>query len=359
MIFKKLHVTRVLFVIGIAFLQMVVSCNRNPVGKNFGENIENVHMHYKSESLSSIGQDISGRMYLMDSGNVSVYTYDSTLEYVSDSSITDSMSNYSHDLLIKDKKGSLLLLSDSNICRIKSNSDSFDIDTIDSFSYITDYIDGRYSVDDSGNVWFYELYDLDKFDYSTLSFKKWDGEQLQSYNIDMSDSLKSLKSKHLHLAAGTDNIFLIYPKIYYPGNSECSLICMCWNKIKAGIALNESHWNLTTNLEAVFVASQKLYVIYHEYYSWSSRVYLKELFDTSYKSDVPIGDSTSYFRLLKRNADEVLLYSPKRIVQVTDQISEKTLYSDCGALFLDTLNQVVLYDRYRNKFINVSDLPGF
>lgn len=357
MIFKKIATCRFLFVICLAGLQLVVSCNRNPVGKNFGEDIENVNMCYSLENLLTIGQDTSGRLFIMDSGNVSVYTYDSTLKYTYESPKTDSMSEYSHGFLIKDKKGALLFLSDSNVCRIKSNRHSFEIDTIKSFSYITQYPGGRYSVDDSGNVWFYDMYDLRVFDEAMFSLQKWDGERLQNFLIAWRDSLKS--PKFLHLAAGKDDVFLLYLQIDYPKSLECTLICKRWDKNQGQVTRSESGWDLEKNFEAAFVASQKLYVMYHNFNSWSSGVYLKELFDTKYKSAVTIGDSISNFRLLKRNADEVFLYSQKRIVQITDRISEKTLYSDCGALFLDTLNQVILYDRYRRMFINVNELPGF
>jgi hypothetical protein len=355
MIFKKIATCRLFFVICLAGLQLVISCNRNPAGENFGADLEIVNMYYNLENLLTIGQDTSGRLFFMDSGNVSVYTYDSSLKYTYDSPDTDSISEYSHGLLIKDIKGSLLFLSDSNVCRIKSNRHYFEIDTIESFSYITQYPDGRYSVDDSGNVWFYDMYDLRVFDDATLSLQKWDGERLQDFLIAWRDSLKS--PKFLHLAAGKDNVFLLYLQVDYPKSSECSLICKRWDKIQGQVTRSESGWDLEMNFEAAFVAGQKLYVMYHN--SWSSEVYLKELFDTKYNSPVTIGDSISNFRLLKRNADEVFLYSQKKIVQITDRISEKIVYSDCGALFLDTLNQVISYDRYRKKFINISTLPGF
>jgi hypothetical protein len=333
-------------------------CNRNPVDSGFGNRITKDTQPREFESIRAIGQSVDGKTFGIDDFNVFQILNDNTQVNINFLTTEFFRRISCSDVFINDKKGSLIYSVNTELIRAGESA----FDTIGQISDYDSQFDRRYSVDDTKNIWFTNKCD------SGVILLRWDGEYMQDYFLNVQDSTnKPFEVNEAWIAAGGGFVYLVYTKSVsigfnsYTGkpDTEEQIIAARWDQQNNLINyFDRRWWPEEQYMQAAFVAKNELLIAYN-YSGWEQGLFLMPFFDTINYSLNRLVNYTANVHLLKLNAEETYLYWNKSIFKITDKITEKNLYSDCGALFLDTSNAVVLFDRYYKKFVNVSNLPGF
>jgi hypothetical protein len=327
------------------------------VGNEFGDRKETETTQNISMAIFSFGMDVSGEVFVLNDDSIVVAINDSTFRRVHNLVSRDGIKSISSNIFIKDKNGSLVLMVDSNMVRITRSGNGYNLDSIGKFSYCSGRyakFTNRYAVDDDGTLWFTDVRD------SALQLLQWDGNKLKRYDMDFKLVKSADELSDIHIAAGGGFVFCVYDTSYYQSDFEqyqYKLVILKWNlteSIKERIEIDEK---IEIKIKNVFAINGLLHMLI---WNGSDEYEIDYMVDSSLikKADVNCGDGFS-LDILKRNSQEMYLYSDKVIIQVTDTTIVKNLYSDCDALFLDTSNQVILRDQYSKKFINITNLPGF
>jgi hypothetical protein len=250
--------------------------------------------------------------------------------------------------------GALVISVDSNLVRINGSDSGYTFDSIGTFLNYRSLFVKRYAVDDNGDLWFSDERD------SILYLLQWDGEKMYTYSTNFKIPTGTIGFGNVQIAAGGGFLYCVYDSVHDSesfDSHEKIVIIIKWSINERNgerILVHDQDYLI----EKLFVINGILHILINR--DWPEEYELFRLDKNSLLKNTGIDFKSRYsLNLLKRNSQEVYLYSDAMLVQVTNTVIVKNLHSECDALFLDTANQVILHDHYSNKLINVSDLPGF